>query len=324
MIAVVAVLAVAAIAALCLGARNVPPADLWHSIVAFDPQNPLDVTIVDIRLPRILAGLIAGGALGMAGTVMQALTRNPLADPGLLGVGAGAAFAVVLGALLLSRSDAGVLAMLAFPGAGLAAIAVFALGGGLQGDMSVVRLTLAGAALNALLLSLVSAVVLIRADSLDVYRFWVVGSLAQAAERPLGGMGVVVLGAGALALAIAPKLETLSLGNSVARGLGTTLWQIQGGALLIVTLLTGAAVSVAGPIGFLGLTVPPLARRLVGNNLRAELFASAALGASILLLADTAGRLVMPPGEVRAGIMTALIGGPVFVWIARRLRGAHQ
>jgi iron complex transport system permease protein len=174
--------------------------------------------------------------------------------------------------------------------------------------------------MNALLLSLVSAIVLTRSDSLDVYRFWVTGSLAQAGERPLFAMGLTALAATALALILAPVIETLSLGTTLARGLGTRVVQAQAGALIVVTLLTGAAVAVAGPIAFLGLMVPPLARRFSGHDLRREMLVSAAIGATILLFADTIGRLLLAPAEVRVGVMTALIGGPVFIWIARTLQ----
>lgn len=310
--------------ALGVGVRAASPLDIWRAFSAFDASDPLHVTIAAIRLPRMVAGLLAGAALGMAGTVMQALTRNPLADPGLLGVGAGASLSVVLGSLLLGRADSGIVSALAFPGAAIAAALVFALGGGLRGDMGPVRLTLAGAALNAFLLSVVAAIVLTRSESLDVLRFWATGSLAQAGERPLLGMGLVALAATGLALAVAPAIETLSLGTSLARGLGTRVVLAQAGALAIVTLLTGAAVAIAGPIAFLGLMVPPLARRVAGHDLRGELLASAAIGAAILLLADTAGRLVLAPAEVRVGVMTALAGGPVFVWIARRLHTGQR
>ena len=320
----VALLVAAIMLALCVGVRNAGPMDLWRAFSAFDGNDPLHVTIASIRLPRLVAALIAGAALGMAGTVMQALTRNPLADPGLLGVGAGASLSVVLGSLILGQADSGVVSALAFPGAAIASGLVFALGGGLRGDMGPVRLTLAGAALNAFLLSVVSAIVLTRTESLDVLRFWVTGSLAQAGERPLAGMGMIALAATALALAAAPAIETLSLGTSLARGLGTRVVLVQATALAIVTLMTGAAVAVAGPIAFLGLMVPPLARRVVGHSFRGELLVSAAIGASILLFADTAGRLVLAPAEVRVGVMTALAGGPVFVWIARKMHAGQR
>ncbi|GGD31708.1 FecCD family ABC transporter permease [Aureimonas glaciei] len=321
---ILALLLAAMTVTLAWGVRPVSLLDLWQASTAPDPLDPAHVAILSIRLPRLGAGLVAGAALGMAGSVMQALTRNPLADPGLLGVNAGAAFAVVLGALLLGRADGGLITALAFPGAALATLAVFVLGGGLSGDAGPVRLTLAGAALNALLLSCVSAVVLVRGEALEVFRFWMAGSLAWAIERPVAMMALVVLSGAVLALAAAPRLELLSLGDALARGLGTRPGRIQALALLAVTLLVGAAVSVAGPIAFLGLMVPPLARRVAGHSLRRELVASALLGAGILLLADTAGRLLLAPAEIRAGVMTALLGGPVFIWIARRLKPGAQ
>ncbi|MBT9386563.1 iron ABC transporter permease [Pseudooceanicola sp. CBS1P-1] len=306
--------------AMLAGARGIAPADLAALLGHYDPTDPAQITLLEIRLPRLVAGLIAGAALGVAGMVMQAVTRNPLADPGLLGVNAGAAFSLLLGATLLGRGDAASLSLLTLPGAGLAALAVFSLGGGLAGDAGPVRLTLAGVALNAFLLSLVSLLVLLRRESLDVFRFWVAGSLAEAGQRPLTGLALLALCGIVLALLLAPRLEALSLGGALARGLGTHPGRVLAGALLAVTLCTGAAVAVAGPIAFLGLVVPPLARRIMGTEMRGGLIAAALLGAGLLLLADIAGRLLIPPGEIRAGVMTALLGGPVFLWIARRLR----
>ena len=319
--ALAALLLIACLLTVSVGVRPANPLDLWRALVAFDPTDPVDITLVSIRLPRLAAGLVGGAGFGMAGLVMQALTRNPLADPGILGVGAGSAFSVVFGALALGRSDGGLIAWLAFPGAMIASVSVFAIGGGLKGDINPVRLTLAGIAMNALLLSLVSALVLTRTDALNMYRFWVTGSLAQAGQRPILAMGLVTLFAAGLAVALAPAIETLSLGTTLARGLGTRIVRAQAGALLVVALLTGAAVVVAGPIAFLGLMVPPLANRVAGHRLRGGLQAAAALGATILLLADTAGRLLIAPAEVRVGVMTALAGGPIFIWIARGLQG---
>jgi iron complex transport system permease protein len=317
----VALLLAASVAlSLSTGVRSITLAEALSAVTAYDLHDPAHVTVMAIRLPRLVAGLVAGAALGVAGTVMQTLTRNPLADPGILGINAGAAFALLLGAAVLGRSDQGAVALLAFPGAALASLAVFSLGGGLRGEAGPVRLTLAGAALNALLLSMVTALVLIRQDSLDILRFWVAGSLTEAVYRPVAGMALVMLAGAALAFLIAPLIEALSMGADVARGLGTQPARVQAGGLVAVTLTTGAAVAIAGPIAFLGLMAPHLARAAAGASMRAQLLISAALGAIILTLADVAGRLVLAPGEVRAGIMVALLGGPLFIWIARRLR----
>ena len=317
----VALLLAASVAlSLSTGVRSITLAEALSAVTAYDLHDPAHVTLMAIRLPRLVAGLVAGAALGVAGTVMQTLTRNPLADPGILGINAGAAFALLLGAAVLGRSDQGAVALFAFPGAALASLAVFSLGGGLRGEAGPVRLTLAGAALNALLLSMVTALVLIRQDSLDILRFWVAGSLTEAVYRPVAGMALVMLAGAALAFLIAPLIEALSMGADVARGLGTQPARVQAGGLVAVTLTTGAAVAIAGPIAFLGLMAPHLARAAAGASMRAQLLISAALGAIILTLADVAGRLVLAPGEVRAGIMVALLGGPLFIWIARRLR----
>ncbi|MGP3698159.1 FecCD family ABC transporter permease [Rhodobacter sp. NSM] len=317
---VVPLLAAAALLSILVGVRQVGPSDLWAILTAYDSTDADHVAVAMVRLPRVLAAIVAGSALGVAGSILQAITRNPLAEPGLLGVNAGAAFALLAGTLVFGGIDQTLAAALTFPGAAIASAAVFALAGGFGGASGPIRLTLAGAALNALLLSLVTAVVMIRQDTLEVMRFWVAGSLAQSATRPLLAMSLAAGTGFVLALILAPRIEALSLGEALARGLGAHPGWTQAGALVAVTLATGAAVGIAGPIAFLGLMVPPLARRLAGHRFRAELWLAAILGASLMLVADTLGRLVLAPSEVRVGIMTAVIGGPAFVWIARSLR----
>lgn len=306
-------LLLAASLSLMVGARPVPPEVVWAALTAPDAADPAHLVVRDLRLPRLFAGLLAGAALAAAGVLMQAVTRNPIAEPGLLGVNAGASFGVVLGAYALGMTNP---AALAFPGAAGAAVAVFLLGGG----GGPVRLALAGAALTALLLSLVSALVLIRAEALEVYRFWIVGSLAGSETRPLALMALIA-GAGALiGLAIAGALDALALGDEAARSLGTRTALTRALALLAVTALCGTAVVTAGPIAFLGLIVPHLARLAGARTVRAQLLLALPLGAAILVLADVAGRVILPPSEVRVGLMAALLGGPFFVIVVRRMR----
>ncbi len=319
-VCLVILLSVAMCLTLLVGVRDAGFSDVWNALFAFDPSDPTHVVIGSVRLPRLVAGLVAGAGLGMAGTVMQALTGNPLADPGLLGVNAGAAFAVVIGALLTGYADSGLMAALAFPGAAVASVAVFLLGGARSGIGGPVRLTLAGVAVNALLLSLVSAIILSRNETLEVFRFWVTGSLAQANTRPLAVMALALMSGMLVAMLIAPRIEALALGSSLARGLGTRPGMVQLASLAAITLMTGAAVAVAGPIAFVGLIVPPLARRIGRHVLRREILVSAVLGGSVILLADTVGRLVIAPAEIRVGIMTALVGAPIFILVARRLK----
>ncbi|WP_126976410.1 FecCD family ABC transporter permease [Frigidibacter oleivorans] len=318
--AALALLAAAVLLALLVGPRPVGPGTAWAALTAPDLTDPAHVVLLTQRLPRLAAGLIAGAALGLAGVILRGLTRNPLAEPGILGVNAGAALAVVAGAMATGRGDGGLVVAMAFPGALAAMVAVFLIGGGLRGGAGPMRLALAGAVLNALLMSLVTGIVLLRAESLEVLRFWNTGSLSQAAGRPLGAMAAVVAAAVLGALAVAPALDNLALGEAMARGLGTRTARAKGVALALVAALAGAAVAVAGPIAFLGLMVPELARRLAGGGMRAQMGAALCLGPAILLAADVAGRVVLPPGEVKAGVMTALIGGPVFIWLARRIR----
>lgn len=306
--------------AMLVGLRMIGPATAYAALTMPDMQNPDHVTLLLLRPPRLVAGLVAGVALGLAGVLMRGLTRNPLAEPGLLGVNAGAALAVVAGALITGRSDGGLLTVLAFPGALAAMIAAFLIGGGARGGAGPMRLALAGATLNALLLALTMGIVLLRADGAEVLRYWSTGSLSQAATRPLVAMAAVVGLASAAAILLAPALDSLALGEAMARGLGTKTGRVKALALVLIALLSGAAVAVAGPITFLGLMVPELARRLTGAGLRGQMLAALCLGPAILLLADVAGRLVMPPSEVKAGLMVALIGGPLFIWLARHIR----
>ncbi|WP_220432173.1 FecCD family ABC transporter permease [Falsirhodobacter xinxiangensis] len=319
---VIALLVAGVILSLSLGARAVPPAEIWAAITAFDPSDPNHLVIRDLRLPRLCAALIAGVGLALAGVLMQAVTRNPLAEPGILGVNAGAGFAVVLGVYAFGLSGAA--PWLAFPGAALAAAAVFLLGGGARagsgGGATPARLALAGIALNALLISLISALVLMRAEALDVYRFWIVGSLAEAQMRPLLPMAATVAAGVVLAFASAPGLDALALGDEAARSLGTRTGLVRASVLLAVTLLCGGAVVVAGPIAFLGLAVPHLARMIASRSVVATLAVALPLGPAILLAVDVFGRVVMPPAELRVGTTAAALGGVIFILIARRMR----
>ncbi|MFD1912380.1 FecCD family ABC transporter permease [Halodurantibacterium flavum] len=313
----------AALMALAFGARSVPLSQVWAALVTPDPGDPAHLTVTAIRLPRLWAALIAGAGLGMAGVLMQAVTRNPLAEPGLLGVSAGAGFAVVAGSFLWRLGDPALLALLAFPGAALASIAVFMLGGGgqvTQGGTSPARLALAGVAINALLVSAISGMVLTRNETLELYRFWVVGALSGAGERPLALMGGIVAAAGAGALLTAGRFDLLAMGDDAARGLGAHPGAVRAIALLLVTALCGAAVVVAGPVAFVGLAVAHLARFLAGPGVRGCVWLALFLGPVLLMLADTAGRLVIAPEELRLGTMAGLLGGPLFVLIVRRLR----
>jgi iron complex transport system permease protein len=303
---------------LAVGSRALPLDTVVD--VLFDHDGSEAATIVHaLRVPRTVLALAAGAALGIAGALMQGHTRNPLADPGLLGVEAGASCAVVLAIFAFGVEDLGGYAWFALAGAGLAATAVFAIGSTRRGP-DPVSLVLAGAAVSAMLAAVTAAIVVRDSDTLDSYRFWVVGS---AAGRELSVFWQVLpfLAAGLLLAAIGtPGLNLLQLGDDVASSLGLHPWRSKAMGVGAVMLLTGGATAACGPVGFVGLVVPHLARRLGGVDYRWVVPYSGLLGALLVMVADIVGRLVVRPAELQVGIVMALIGGPAFVLLVRRTR----
>ena len=279
-----------------------------------------DCTIVlDARLPRTLAGLLAGGALGVAGALMQTLTRNPLADPGLLGVNAGASFAIVLGAALWGISSPLSLLGFAFGGALLAALVVAFTGSAGGGQLSPVRLTLAGVALAAVLEGLSSGISLLNPVVYDQLRFWQAGSLDIRTLTTLKIIALPVVAGIILALGLSRALNSLSMGTDTATALGSRVARTQLFGLLTITLLCGCATAAVGPIAFIGLMMPHLARWLVGPDHRWSLPVTLVATPALLLLADIVGRLIVP-GELRVSVVSAFIGAPVLIYLVRRRR----
>jgi iron complex transport system permease protein len=316
-------LAAAVLLSLAVGARPVPIGVVIEALTAFDAADTFHLVVHDLRLPRTMVGIAVGLALSVAGALMQAITRNPLADPGLLGVNSGASLAAVIAIWGLHVTSLGTLVWFALAGAGTIAVLVYMLGSLGRGGATPVRLALAGAAINALLFALVSAVLLLSKETLDIYRFWIVGSLTGAAGIVLRDLLPFLAGGLALALIAGRSLNAVALGDDTARALGTRLGLTRVITMMAITLLCGAAVAAAGPIGFVGLVVPHLARAWCGGDQRWLIAYSAILGPIVLVLSDVAGRVVLPPGEVQVGIMTALIGGPLFVGIVRNIRLAQ-
>ena len=313
-------LALAAILSLAIGARPIAPGTVLDALFAFDPASSDHLVVRDLRLPRTGLAIAVGLALALAGAVMQALTRNPLADPALLGVNAGAALFVVGALWLFHISTPAALAWFAFAGAGLVAVLVHAFASAGRGGATPVRLALAGAAVNALLIGLIYAILILSQDTFDAYRFWMVGSLSAANAAPILDMLPFIVAGALLAFLLGPSLNALALGDDTARALGTRIGLVRFAALGAVTLLSGASVAAAGPIVFAGLVVPHLARAICGADQRWLLAYAAVLGPIVLLLADVLGRVVLPPGEVQVGIIMALAGGPLFVAIVRSIR----
>jgi iron complex transport system permease protein len=315
-------LVLATLFSLAVGSKPIPLGTVIRAFVEFDGSND-HLVIRELRLPRTMVGALVGAALGMAGALMQAITRNPLADPGLLGVNAGAALAVVLGIAVFGMGSLTAYVWLAFVGAAITAVAVYSLGSIGRGGATPVRLALAGAALSALLGSFTSALVLLDRQTLDQFRFWAVGSLSGRDQAilvqvlPFIAVGLVV------GLACARPLNALGLGEDAARALGTSVGWTRAATALAVTLLCGAATAACGPIGFIGLVVPLAARVITGPDQRWLLPYSAVLGPVVLLACDIVGRIIARPSEVQVGIMTAALGGPAFVFLVRRVRMAQ-
>jgi iron complex transport system permease protein len=304
---------------LAVGARQLPLAEAWQGLV--DSGSPAYTVVHDMRLPRTLLGLLAGVALGLAGGVMQALTRNPLADPGLLGINAGASAAVVSAISFAGvASYHGYLAF-AFLGAAAVSVLVYAVGGGRGATPA--RLALAGTALNAALISYVNAVQLLDTASLDRMRFWTVGSLARAQGGTVWEALPFVAAGALLAMVLARPLNALALGDDAARALGSRPAVTRGAAIAAVTLLCGAATAACGPIVFVGLMVPHMVRSLTGPDLRWMLPYCAVLAPVLMLGADVLGRVLGRPAELQVGIVTAVLGGPFFLYFVRRRRVAQ-
>ncbi|MEU1886707.1 iron chelate uptake ABC transporter family permease subunit [Micromonospora sp. WMMD987] len=297
-----------------VGARQLTPVEVWQGL--FGTASPEHAVVQQMRLPRTLLGLLAGAALGVAGALMQALTRNPLADPGLLGINAGASAAVATATALFGVATVRGWIWFALLGAVAVTVAVHAVGGGRQATPE--RLALAGAALNAVLYSYVSAMMLLDSAALDRLRFWTVGSLATADFTTVGTVAPFILVGLLVGLAGARPLNALALGDDAARALGARPALVRAGTVTAVTLLCGAATAACGPIVFVGLLVPHLVRALTGPDLRWLLPYAAVLAPVLLLGADVLGRVLGRPGELQVGLVTAVLGGPLFLRLVAR------
>jgi iron complex transport system permease protein len=313
-------LAVVVMASVAIGARNIPVDQVWHGLFHYSGTDN-DVVVRKLRLPRTVLGLMVGAALGVAGAAMQALTRNPLADPGLLGVNAGAAAAVVSGISFLGVTSTTGYVWFALAGAAVVSVLVYAIGG--SRSATPVRLALAGTAITALLQGWTTAVELTDNDALDRMRFWQVGSLASADMATVRDIAPFLAIGAVLALATARPLNAVALGDDTARGLGAKLTRTRVMVMAAITLLCGAATAACGPIVFVGLMVPHVVRGITGPDMRWILPYAAVLSPVLLLGSDVIGRVVTRPAELQVGIVTAVIGGPVFIALVRRRRMAE-
>ena len=311
-------LVMGAIAHLGIGARVIAPQTVVQALLHFDPRNFDHNVIVRLRLIRLAAAMVTGAALGVAGVLLQSVIRNPLGEPHILGLNAGAALAVVLtralgfflpfGRPLIAAVGAAALFMLVLTFSSLG-----------RTGLTPMKITLCGVAMSAFASSITATVLILDEQTLLAMRTWLAGDLAGLKAEIVRSASWVAAVGFALALWLSPSLNMLALGDRMAQGLGVSLLKTRLLALLAIALLCGAAVSIAGPIGFIGLVVPQLIRRLVSVDLRVMVPLSALCGALVLLLADIAARTLFTPYELATGIMTALVGAPLFILMASRM-----
>ncbi|WNC17524.1 iron ABC transporter permease [Brevibacillus brevis] len=293
-----------------------------ESFIHFDPSSTDHVIILTTRLPRAIFAMLIGANLAVAGALMQALTRNPLASPSIFGINAGAVFFVVLALAFLPITSLDQLVWVAFAGAAVAAMAVYFLGSLGRDGLTPVKVVLAGAAMSALFSSFTQGMLVLDEAGLQSVLFWLAGSIAGKATEGIVPVLPYMLLAGVCAQALAQPVNILTSGEDVAKGLGQRTFAVKVLVAITVVLLAGSSVAVAGSIGFVGLVIPHISRFFVGVDYRWIIPYSAILGAILLLLADIAARFLIMPGEVPIGVMTAVIGAPFFVWIARN--GFHS
>jgi len=300
-----------------VGTRGIPFTSTWS--VLWEPDgSQASVIIHEYRIPRTLLALLVGVGLGLSGALMQSLTRNPLADPGLLGVSLGASTGVVVAIAFFGVATALGYVWFAFLGAAVASVLVYVLGASGRTLATPDRLVVAGAAVTAVLLAFNSAVLLLNPRAFDQFRFWTVGSLAgRDMDMVLIALPFVAVGL-LLALGLAPSLNALAMGDQVGRALGVNVGRTRVLGAVAVMLLCGAATAAAGPIGFVGLVVPHIARFVVGPDQRWMLAYSMLLAPVLLIGADVLGRVLGSPGEIQVGIVTAFLGAPLFIALCRR------
>ncbi|MFK0061759.1 FecCD family ABC transporter permease [Streptomyces werraensis] len=314
-----AVLVLVALASIAVGAKELSLGQVWHGL--FDASGTYADTVVSDRLSRTLLGLLAGAALGLAGAVLQALTRNPLADPGLLGLNAGASAAVVTAITFFGVTSLSGYVWFAFFGAAAVGAVVWFLGG--RRGATPVRLVLAGTAISAALYGYLQAVMILDDAALGRMRFWTVGSLGSGSDEAVMQVVPFLVVGSLLALLLARPLNAMAMGDDTAKALGANLNRTRALSMLVATMLSGAATAACGPIVFVGLMVPHVVRSFTGPDQRWILPYAAVLSPVLLLGADVLGRIVARPAELQVGIVTAIIGGPVFILLVRRRRTAQ-
>ena len=303
-----------------VGSANLPLSTVWSAVTGSD--GSIDhITIAEVRVPRTFIGVLVGAGLGVAGALMQAISRNPLADPGILGVNAGAGLVIALGVAYLGLTDISDFVWFGMVGAVLAAILVVAIAQRGPGGATPLRLTLVGVALTAVFNGISMSLSLVNPERFERMRFWGVGTLADRPPGTLGFIAPFIIVGLLLAFAGARSLNALALGEDLAKSIGARVALTRIGGLVALVILCGAATAAAGPIAFVGLMIPHAVRMIAGVDQRWVLMYSAVLGAALILAADVVGRLLVWPAEVQVGVVTPLIGAPILIWLVRRNKG---
>ncbi len=314
----VALLLAMVVISLMVGARAVAPWVVVEAFVRPDPESADHIVVLTQRVPRTVIGVLAGAALALAGTLMQGLTRNPLADPGLLGINAGASVAVLAAITLWGITAPSGFVWFAFAGAAIAAVVVALIGTRGPDGSSPAKLALTGAAVTAGLTAVTTLVLTTSITAFDVFRYWQVGGLTVRGLDTVAVVAVPILVGGVIAFTCARGLDLMALGDATATGLGHSVSRTRALGIIATVLLCGGATSIAGPIVFVGLLVPHALRAVIGGDYRWLLAIGAPAGAVVLLAADVLGRVIALPGEVQAGLVVAFVGAPVLISLVLR------
>lgn len=305
---------------IALGSRKIPLYEviriIWNS-----SSDEFLKAVVKARIPRTVFGILAGASLGISGVMMQAITRNPIADPSILGINTGASLAVVIGISWFHLSTGQITMWLSFAGAILTAAIVYGIASSGKSDKAnPMKLALSGAAVSTALSSMVSTILIPDSQAMKEFRFWQIGSIAGATWHDIRLIAPYLIVGFLLAVYISPALNTLALGDEVATGLGINIAKTRLISTFAGVLLCASTTAIAGPIGFIGLMIPHIVRMVIGNHMKQMVPLSAIYGAVLLLLSDVLGRVFARPGEVEVGIITALIGAPFFIFVIRKAR----
>lgn len=312
-------LALSILLSIANGAKSIALSDVVDFVIGNEIDS-FDANVIQGRIPRTVFGIFAGAALGVSGTLMQAITRNPIADPSILGVNTGASLFVVIGIAFFHISSGTEYILLAFAGAMLTAILVYGIASAGYGGATPIKLGLAGAATSTALSSLINTIMLPDSRVMDQFRFWQVGSIGGTGWNEIGYVaGYIVIGI-FIAICLTPALNTMALGEEVATSLGVKVKLVRGIAAFAGVLLCASVTAFAGPIGFVGLMIPHMMRLLLGPDYRILVPMSAVGGSCLLLLADVIGRVAGRPGELEVGVVTAILGAPIFIGIVRKVK----